>query len=466
MDYLDFFPAAFDAKTTIALSVAAGGAMVGMAIAFIVAEPKSAITRAFAVAYGASGLAIITEMAYIFLYPEGSPVPWFARFPVFVTIGTAAYPLWLLRLARTAQPTPRALRWITACVWLQWIGVASFFVLGGLYPDLRLHHFYLAYGHPGYLTDPGYWMFATPVLAATANLTLGGVILFTQRVDPAERRRALAFAVSFPFQACVFVLPAGYNLLVCLAGTLIFLVGAMRYNVMLGESALFMSRFLSPQVAQLVRRKGLTYTMQPQALDVTAVNCDLRGFTQFSQRLASDKVIALLNEYYDVVGAVVAEFGATVNNYAGDGILILIGAPLPEPAHAQRGLALARRVRAAALTVTRHWSGPENPLGVGIGVASGRITVGAIGSTSRMEYTAVGSTINLAARLCEKALDREILVGPRTVELAGAAGLESRGRLQFKGLGELAYYVVADLEPASSPGLELPLPARAPALSG
>ncbi|MGH8457489.1 MAG: adenylate/guanylate cyclase domain-containing protein, partial [Stenotrophobium sp.] len=428
------------------LSVAVGMTMAGMAIAFILAEPKSPITRAFSVAFGVSGLAAITEIAAVYMYPQGSAIPWFARFPFFFTISTAAYPLWLLRVAHTAQPTPRAMLWITRCVRLQWVMIAAYFVFASIYADARLHEFYFSLGKKEFLPSTGSRILAALTTAGTVNLTIAGAILFTQRIDPAERRRVLAFALSFFFLGGVFLLPAGYNLLICLFGVLIFLVGAMRYNVMQGESGQFMSRFLSPQVAELVRRKGLAYTMQPQVLDITVICCDLRGFTHFCQMLASEQIITLLNEYYDAVGAVVAESGATINNYAGDGILILMGAPLPVPGHAGQSLDLARRVLEAAKAVTRRWTQPDAQLGAGLGLASGRVTVGAIGSRSRMEYTVVGQAVNLASRLCSHARDGEILVDARTTELAGMNGLESHGSLSIKGMHELPCFVVTGSE--------------------
>ena len=169
------------------------------------------------------------------------------------------------------------------------------------------------------------------------------------------------------------------------------------------------------------------------------MSCDLRGFTRLSQLLASDQVVRLLNEYYDVIGKAVAEFGGTIKDYAGDGVLILVGAPLPVDDHAKQGLALARRLQTVAHEVVAHWAGPEMQLGMGVGVASGRVTVGAIGTT-RMEYTAVGPAVNMAARLCSQAKDGEILVDARIAELAGASGLEQRGTLSVKGMGEVPHY--------------------------
>lgn len=443
MSYLDYFPVPMADHATVALSVAVGVIMTGLAIAFIAAEPRSSITRAFAVAYGLSGLAATIENAWVLMYPEGAAMPWFVRFPVFLWVSLGAYPIWLLLLARTAQPTPRAMNWIVRCVWLQWAMVLVFAVFSVLYPSERLHDFYLGVSKPGFLTNTDFWLFGAPILIGTINLTLAGAILFGQGIDPAERRRVLAFAISFPFLACIFILPAGYNFLAALVGVLIFLAGAIGYYVMQGERGLFMSRFLSPQVADMVRRRGLIYTMQPQSLEITAVCCDLRGFTRLSQLLASEQVIRLLNEYYETVGHVVAEFGATIKDYAGDGILILVGAPVPMPDHAARGLALARHLNQNVHGVIEHWVGTEHALGFGIGVASGRVTVGAIGSAFRMEYSAVGQAVNLSARLCAQAQDAEILVSPHTVHQVGDEGFEVRGGMTVQGLEGMQFFTVS-----------------------
>jgi adenylate cyclase len=443
MNYLAFFPVPLSPETTVALSLAVGLCFSGMAIAFIASEPRSPVTRAFAVAYGLSGLAAAIETAAVYLYPIGSEYPWFARYPIVLSISLAGYPLWLLRLAHTAQPTPRAMAWIRRLVWLQWALVLLFFVAGSLYHEQRLHEFYLCLGRPEFLPSAESRLLAVMILLGTVNLTASGVILFTQRIDPAERRRVLAFAVSFPFLAAIFCLPAGYNFLAALVGTLIFLIGTVRYYVMQGERSLFLSRFLSPQVAELVQHKGLGYTMQPQSLDITVVCCDLRGFTRLSQVLASDQVIRLLNEYYDAVGTVVAEFGATIKDYAGDGVLILVGAPLPAVDHVDRGLRLAQRLSAAAHRVIDRWVTPATPLGCGVGVASGTVTVGAIGSSSRMEYTAVGPAVSDAARLCARARDGEILVDSRTAERAGLGQTGDWNPLRKKDARDLAHFVIA-----------------------
>jgi len=167
------------------------------------------------------------------------------------------------------------------------------------------------------------------------------------------------------------------------------------------------------------------------------VSCDLRGFTAFSTAHPSSRTIEVLRDYYNVVGKVVAEHGATIKDYAGDGILILVGAPLAIPDHASISLKIAECIRDEGRILTKRWSTSRGKLGIGVGVASGFVTVGIIGSDSRLEYTAVGPAVNLASRLCGEARDREILVAPRTAELAAREDLLPKRSVSIKGFRDL-----------------------------
>jgi class 3 adenylate cyclase len=229
--------------------------------------------------------------------------------------------------------------------------------------------------------------------------------------------RLIAFAVAAPFMASGLVLPNTLAPVSTAIGLLIFLVGAVQYHVIQGQRAHFMSKFLSPQVAALVGRRGLRSATDEQTLELSVVCCDLRGFTAFTAATSSQKVIGILREYYDAVGAAVSAVGGTIKDQAGDGVLILVGAPIALADHAIRAVELAKRIREAGLAVTSRWSDAELRLGVGVGVASGYVTVGVIGAASRLEYTAVGPAVNLAARLCAEAGHGEALVDGRTLEL-------------------------------------------------
>jgi class 3 adenylate cyclase len=315
--------------------------------------------------------------------------------------------------------------WVLAA----WHAVASF-----LFPAQRLDDFQLAAFDTSAYGKPGFWLFAAFWIVATIDFVVGYITIARQHLDSAEGERAFFSLVGTPLLIGVTFLPPVVGSLACSLGMLLVLAGQFRYMTAQGRRGFFMSRFLSTQVTDLVRHTGLAEVMKPHEVELTVVSCDLRGFTSYAEAVPSQTVIDLLGEYYDAVGDAVAEHGGTIKDYAGDGVLILVGAPISRADHAPAGLALANQLLALARPVVEHWSTGPHPLGIGLGVASGRVTVGAIGSSARMEYTAVGTAVNLAARLCSAAADGEILVDHRTVELAGAEDVTSRGSIQVKEL--------------------------------
>ncbi len=209
-------------------------------------------------------------------------------------------------------------------------------------------------------------------------------------------------------------------------GEIIFLGGAVRYHVLQGQRGQFLARFLSPQVARLVRQRGLVNATQQTRVQLSVVACDLRGFTAFSETAAPEEVMQLLQQYYEVIGAAVTEGGGTIKDLAGDGILTLVGAPIPYADHAQRAVAMALEMRDRGRQVLSHWQKLGLDLGLGLGIASGYVTVGAIGGERRLEYAAVGPPVNLAARLCALAESGQILADQRTAGLIGDNGAAHR----------------------------------------
>lgn len=190
-----------------------------------------------------------------------------------------------------------------------------------------------------------------------------------------------------------------------------------RQQQALTEERAHLSRFLAPEVTRMVRERGIEATLVHQTVTLTAVCCDLRGFTAYTEQHGAAQMARVLREYYEAIVAAAKRYGATVKDFAGDGALILVGAPIPRPDHAEVGLKLARDLIVAVKRVTDAMSREGAALGVGAGVATGACAVGAIGSQSRLEYTAVGSAVNLASRLCGRAGDAEILISPATAAL-------------------------------------------------
>jgi class 3 adenylate cyclase len=315
--------------------------------------------------------------------------------------------------------------------------------IGLLFPDERANDLVYGLGDPGTLSRPGFWLFASTY--SFGMLVFGGAwaVLARQQLDDGEQARAVCNALSTPFLVVAIVLPYNLATISFTLSMLLVIAGLYRYAVAQAERSVFLSRFLSPQVAEMVRLEGMAAVLQPREVDLTVVCCDLRGFTAYAEAVPSQAVVDLLGEYYDTVGDAVAEVDGTIKDFAGDGILVLVGAPLTRTDHAAAGLVLASLLLEVGHRVIQHWSTGPHPLGLGVGVASGRVTVGGVGSTGRSEYTAVGAPVNLAARLCSAAADGEILVDERTAVMAGPNGLEPRGSMRLKGLSrEVAVFAV------------------------
>jgi adenylate cyclase len=189
-----------------------------------------------------------------------------------------------------------------------------------------------------------------------------------------------------------------------------------------------LKRFLAPEVANLVDQTGDDSVLEGRHTEVVVVFCDLRGFTSFSAGVAPEQVMSVLSEYYEALGKVITTFGATLISFSGDGLMVLVNAPVPVEEPALTAVDLAVEMQRSVQELIVCWRERGYQIGFGIGLASGPATVGRIGYESRFDYTAIGSVVNLAARLCASAADREILVNDEVAEAV-------KGRRSLKGLG-------------------------------
>lgn len=198
-----------------------------------------------------------------------------------------------------------------------------------------------------------------------------------------------------------------------------------------------LKRFLAPQVADLVDRAGDDSVLDGRRTEVVVVFCDLRGFTAFSAGVAPEEVMSVLSEYYEALGRVIAQFAATLISFSGDGLMVLVNAPVPVEEPALRAVDLAVAMQKSVQELIAGWRSRGYQVGFGVGLASGPATVGRIGYENRLDYTAIGSVVNLAARLCASAADREILMNAEVAEsVRGKRSLEGLGDRQIKGFDE------------------------------
>ena len=200
---------------------------------------------------------------------------------------------------------------------------------------------------------------------------------------------------------------------------------ATRFNEMAGELTSSrqkserisrLKRFLAPQVAELVEHSD--ELLDGHRREIVAIFGDLRGFTSFSAGAEPDAVMSVLSQYYEAVGAVITRHEATLTQFAGDGVMILVNAPIARENPVYHAVLLAIDLQMAVQELASSWSARGYTMGFGVGIAMGPAIVGTIGYEGRLDYTAVGNIVNLASRLCASADDRQILVDPVVAERA------------------------------------------------
>lgn len=193
-------------------------------------------------------------------------------------------------------------------------------------------------------------------------------------------------------------------------------------------------RFLSPQLAELIVNSDDESVLQSHRREITVVFCDLRGFTAFSETAEPEEVMAVLADFHGELGKLIHAFGGTLERFAGDALMMFFNDPFPiedAPLRAVR-MALAMQNRVAELIVG--WRKRGHDLALGIGIAVGYATMGRIGFEGRFDYGAVGSVVNLAARLCSEAQGGQILLAPKALAaVEEAVSAEPVGELTLKG---------------------------------
>ena len=195
-----------------------------------------------------------------------------------------------------------------------------------------------------------------------------------------------------------------------------------------------LKRFFSPHLAELIIGGGAADPLQPHRREVTSVFLDLRGFTAFAETTEPEEVMTVLQEYHAAMGQIVLDHEGTLEHFAGDGMMIIFNDPVPVPNPGEKAIrmALAMRDKMADLTVRWHKRGFD--LSIGIGLAQGYATIGAIGFEARWEYGAIGTVINLASRLCGEAKSGQILLPQRLLgTIEHLVDVEYVGELELRG---------------------------------
>jgi class 3 adenylate cyclase/putative methionine-R-sulfoxide reductase with GAF domain len=205
-------------------------------------------------------------------------------------------------------------------------------------------------------------------------------------------------------------------------------------------------RFLPPQVADLIVASGMERQLESHRREITALFCDLRGFTGFSESSDPEDVMSLLREYHAAIGEIIIKYNGTLERFAGDGVMVVFNDPVPVQNPALQAVQMALNMRMAISALIEKWRRLGHELGFGIGIAHGFATLGTIGFEGRFDYAAIGTVSNVASRLCDEAKPGQILISPRVLmAVEDAVSVEPVGEFKLKGISRplTAYNVLS-----------------------
>jgi adenylate cyclase len=196
-----------------------------------------------------------------------------------------------------------------------------------------------------------------------------------------------------------------------------------------------LGRFLSPVLVDQVMQRAIDLKRGGQELEVTVMFADIRGFTSLTERSRAHDVVTLLNEYFDLMVEIVFKHRGILDKFIGDALMAVWGAPVPQSDDAARAVAAALDMQATLQSFNefRRDRGDE-PITIGVGLASGKCVSGTIGARRRMEYTVIGDSVNLASRLAGLAKGGQVLCDEETYRRAGKpSGAKALPAAQVKG---------------------------------
>lgn len=197
-------------------------------------------------------------------------------------------------------------------------------------------------------------------------------------------------------------------------------------------------RYLSPKLAEIILADDKDLGAEPQRKLLTIVFTDIRGFSNLTDSLEPEELFQLLSHYFSVMTEIVHQYDGTLNKMIGDGLLVFFGDPIPMDDHAERAVRMAIHMQRTAEQLKQEWGRYGHDLGVGIGINTGYVTVGNVGSDMHRDYTIIGNQVNVASRLENLAKPGEILISRRTLSLVKDLGpVKEMGDIEVKGIHNL-----------------------------
>lgn len=195
-----------------------------------------------------------------------------------------------------------------------------------------------------------------------------------------------------------------------------------------------LKRYFSPQLAELIVSSDGGKLTESHRSEITVVFCDLRNFTKFSSFAEPEDAMQVLNQFYAALVARLREFEATIEHFAGDGLMAFFNDPVPRVDHAERAVRMALAMQEDVGKLVDGWEKRGLDLGFGIGIATGYATLGHIGSDDQFHYAAIGSVANIASRFCDQAQNGQILIGETVyAEIGDLVEVVSAGEHSLKG---------------------------------
>jgi class 3 adenylate cyclase len=196
-----------------------------------------------------------------------------------------------------------------------------------------------------------------------------------------------------------------------------------------------LKRFFSPQLAELIVTGGAEDPLRTHRREITVVFLDLRGFTSFAEAAEPEEVMGVLREYHEAMGRLIVEHEGTLERFTGDGMMVFFNDPVPVDNPAERAVRMAAAMRDRVRALRASWRKRGHDLDLGVGIAQGYATIGAIGFEGRWDYGAIGTVTNLAARLCAEAQGGQVLITSRVASaVESLVDVDEVGALSLRGL--------------------------------
>ncbi len=206
-------------------------------------------------------------------------------------------------------------------------------------------------------------------------------------------------------------------------------------------------RYVAPEVIETMLKDSDKDYMKTQKKEITVLFSDLRGFTALSEKLPAEKIVEILNEHFETMTNIILKHKGTIDKFIGDGIMAIFGAPIYYESHALRAIKVAIEMQEAQKNLSKNLEKQGIKVNIGVGINTGEVIIGNIGSSKRTDYTVIGDTVNVASRLCGNASANEIIVSDSTYrEVGKSVKFTKKLYLKLKGKSKKSYaYIVKEL---------------------